>query len=72
MFLICYAQLGPPPTEPLFLVTLYSVVLGLRELSDIEDLGLDYNPDRCGVVPIYSSSLAHTRPEDKRGENHQA
>lgn len=65
-------QLDPPPTEPLFLVTLYSVILGLKEFSDIEELGLDYTLRRSGVVPMYSLSLLHTRPEDNRGEHYRA
>lgn len=54
------------------MITLHSIVLGLRELSDIEDLGLDYNLNRSGVVPVYSLPLAHTQPEDIRGESYQA
>lgn len=65
-------QLDPPPTEPLFLVALYSVILGLKEFSDIEDLGLDYSLRRSGVVPMHSFPLAHTQPEDTRGEHYQA
>ena len=72
LYLPCYPQLGPPPTEPLFLVTLYSVILGLRELSDVEDLNLTYSLDRSGVVPIYSFPLAYNQPEDRRGESYQA
>jgi ribonuclease Z len=72
LFLLCYPQLDPPPVEPLFLVTLHSIVLGLRELSDIEDLGLDYSLHNSGVVPIYSFPLAYTQPEYKRGESYRA
>lgn len=56
----------------MFLVTLYSIIIGLKELSDIEDLGLDYSLQRCGVVPMHSYPLSHTHPEDKRGESYQA
>ena len=71
-FLPRYLQLDPPPTEPLFLVTLHSIVNGLKELSDIEELGIDYNLHKSGVVPIYSIPLKHTQPEYKRGESYQA
>lgn len=72
LLLHCYPQLDPPPKEPLFLVTLHTITLGMKELSDIEDMGLDYNLDRPGVVPIYSLSLLHTQPEDRRGVSYQA
>jgi len=63
-----YTQLNPPPKEPVFLVTLYGIILGLMELSDVEDMGLDYSLRRAAVLPIRSPSLAHTRPENERGE----
>ena len=37
----------------------------------MEDLGLDYVLQRAGVVPMYSLPLAHTQPEEKRGEHYQ-
>ena len=70
--LVVATQLNPPPEEPLFLVTLYSVILGLKELSDVEDMGLDYTSRRTGVVAINSLSLVHTQSEDHRGEHYRA
>ncbi|KAG6909380.1 hypothetical protein DXG01_000823 [Tephrocybe rancida] len=49
-------QLNPPPTSPLYLVTIRSVHLYIRELSEIQDLGLD-DPSGNGVIPIMSESL---------------
>ncbi|KAG5640501.1 hypothetical protein DXG03_008289 [Asterophora parasitica] len=48
--------LQPPPTSPLYLVTIRSVHLYIRELSDLQDLGLD-DPSGNGVVPIMSEAL---------------
>jgi hypothetical protein len=49
-------QLDPPPTEPLYLVVIRAVQLYLRELSDIQDLGLD-DPSGNGVIIIMSEAL---------------
>lgn len=57
-------QLDPPPCHPVYLVTLNSVHVGLRELSDIENLGIDYNPRNNGVVPIYSNALNYKYRDD--------
>ncbi|TFK75060.1 hypothetical protein BDN72DRAFT_758625 [Pluteus cervinus] len=63
-------QLNPPPTEPLFLVTIRPVHLYLRELSDLYDLGLDLEDESlssgsfkktAGVVPIMSDALHFRR-----------
>ncbi|KAF5379502.1 hypothetical protein D9615_006481 [Tricholomella constricta] len=48
--------LDPPPTSPLYLVTIRSVHLYIRELSDLQDLGLD-DASGHGVVPIMSEAL---------------
>ena len=50
------AQLNPQPTEPLYVVGIRSVLLYLRELSDIEDLGLE-DKDGSGVVTILADAL---------------
>ncbi|TFK39749.1 hypothetical protein BDQ12DRAFT_734488 [Crucibulum laeve] len=49
-------QLDPPPTEPLYLVSLRGVHLYLREISEIQDLGLD-DPSGNGVITIMSEAL---------------
>jgi hypothetical protein len=49
-------QLNPPPTHPLYLVSIRSVHLYLREVQDIEDLGID-DPSGNGVISIMSESL---------------
>lgn len=54
-------QLNPPPTEPLYVVGVYGILLYLRELSDIEDLGLDHE-DGTGVVTILSDALNWKEP----------
>ncbi|RDB18569.1 Ribonuclease Z, mitochondrial [Hypsizygus marmoreus] len=46
----------PPPSQPLFLVSIRSVHLYIRELSDMQDLGLN-DPSGNGVIPIMSESL---------------
>ncbi|KAE9385771.1 hypothetical protein BT96DRAFT_928646 [Gymnopus androsaceus JB14] len=59
-------KLHPAPTHPCYLVTLRPVHLYLRELSDLEDLGLVYgdedasfnsNSNKNGVIPILSPAL---------------
>ncbi|KAF5375625.1 hypothetical protein D9757_008524 [Collybiopsis confluens] len=49
--------LDPPPEHPLYLVSLRSVHLYLRELSDLEDLGLSDDSDTNGVVTVLSPAL---------------
>jgi ribonuclease Z len=46
-------QLDPPASSPLYLVADYNVHLYLREVSDIENLGID-DPSKNGVVSIIS------------------
>ncbi|KAJ7035559.1 hypothetical protein C8F04DRAFT_1037200 [Mycena alexandri] len=53
-------QLNPPPTNPLYLVSIHKLHLYLRELSEIEDLGLD-DPAGNGVVTIMSDALHFKR-----------
>ncbi|KIK63188.1 hypothetical protein GYMLUDRAFT_197664 [Collybiopsis luxurians FD-317 M1] len=55
--------LDPPPKHPLYLVTIRSVHLYLRELSDLEDLGLSDDPDKNGVVTILSPALHWKRTD---------
>ncbi|KAJ6561082.1 hypothetical protein DFH09DRAFT_1035940 [Mycena vulgaris] len=49
-------QLHPPATQPLYLVSVHKLHLYLRELADIEDLGLD-DPSGNGVVTVISDAL---------------
>lgn len=49
-------QLDPPPSEPLYLVSIRAVHLYLRELSDIQDLGL-HDPSGNGVLTVMSEAL---------------
>ncbi|GLB41597.1 putative tRNase Z endonuclease [Lyophyllum shimeji] len=49
-------SLDPPPSFPLYLVSIRAVHLYIRELSDLQDLGLD-DPSGNGVVPIMAESL---------------
>ncbi|KAJ7089838.1 hypothetical protein B0H15DRAFT_273688 [Mycena belliarum] len=49
-------QLDPPATQPLYLVSIHKLHLYLRELSNIEDLGLD-DPSGNGVVTVISDAL---------------
>ncbi|KAF8075182.1 hypothetical protein FPV67DRAFT_1476334 [Lyophyllum atratum] len=48
--------LDPPPSSPLYLVTIRAVHLYIRELSDLQNLGLD-DPSGKGVVPVMAESL---------------
>jgi len=51
-------QLDPPPTEPLYLVSILPVHLYLRELAHLENLGLSDSTDTSnGVIPILSDVL---------------
>ena len=49
-------QLNPPPTEPLYVIGVHAILLYLRELNDLEDLGID-REDGTGVVTILSDAL---------------
>ena len=49
-------QLDPPAEEPLYVIGVRAVHLYLRELSEIEDLGLD-EPSGNGIVSILSDAL---------------
>ncbi|KAJ7614656.1 hypothetical protein DFH06DRAFT_129359, partial [Mycena polygramma] len=49
-------QLDPPAAQPLYLVADYKIHLSLREVSDIEDLGMD-DPSGNGVVSIISEVI---------------
>ncbi|KAF9525128.1 hypothetical protein CPB83DRAFT_860056 [Crepidotus variabilis] len=55
-------MLDPPPKHPLYIVSLRTLHLYLRELSDVQDLGL-FDPSGNGVIPILSESL-HFRNTD--------
>ena len=37
-------------------------------MSDIEDLGIDSNPDNNGVIPIHSTALHYRADADSRTE----
>ncbi|KAJ7272678.1 hypothetical protein B0H12DRAFT_1043818 [Mycena haematopus] len=49
-------QLNPPPTQPLYLVSIHKLHLYLREFANIEDLGLDDSSGN-GVVTVISDAL---------------
>ncbi|PPQ90050.1 hypothetical protein CVT25_006290 [Psilocybe cyanescens] len=48
--------LDPPPSHPLYVVTIRGVHLYLREMSAIQDLGLN-DPSGNGVIPVFSESM---------------
>ncbi|KAG7445158.1 uncharacterized protein BT62DRAFT_951536 [Guyanagaster necrorhizus] len=48
--------LDPPPTSPLYLVSIRSVHLSLREVSDVQNLGFDH-PSGNGVIGVMSEAL---------------
>lgn len=50
------SQLNPSPDHPLYVVSLRSVHLYLRELSEIQNLGL-FDPSGNGVIPVISDTL---------------
>ncbi|KAH9053195.1 hypothetical protein EDB87DRAFT_1815754 [Lactarius vividus] len=51
-------QLDPPPPGPLYLISILTVHLYLRELTDLENLGLSDSTDTPnGVIPILSDVL---------------
>ncbi|KAI0341479.1 hypothetical protein BDW22DRAFT_1359055 [Trametopsis cervina] len=54
-------KLNPPPTEPLYVVGVNAVLVYLREMSDIENLGLDQE-DGAGVVLILADALNWRSP----------
>ena len=51
-----YGQLQPPPTQPLYLVALRSIHIYLRELSDIQDLGLNDSSGN-GIITVLSEAI---------------
>lgn len=55
MYLL-YRQLNPPPEHPLYLVSIRGIHLYLRELSDVQDLGLN-DPSGNGIIPVLSESM---------------
>ncbi|KAL0575576.1 hypothetical protein V5O48_006392 [Marasmius crinis-equi] len=50
-------QLTPEPSEPLYLVSIRALHLYLRELSDLQDMGISDDPSKNGVMTILSPSL---------------
>jgi len=62
--------IDPPPTELLFLVTLYSIVLGLKALSDIEHVGLYCGLYRSGTIPIIAFHLCTRNQKIYTGKYH--
>lgn len=50
-------QLNPPPTEPLYVVSIRTVLLYLQEFNEVEDLGLDKD-DGTGVLLINADALS--------------
>ncbi|KAF8901546.1 hypothetical protein CPB85DRAFT_1323393 [Mucidula mucida] len=54
--------LDPPPTAPLYLVAIRPVHLYLRELSDVQNMGLD-DPSGNGVIQVMSEALHWKKPE---------
>ncbi|KAG6896461.1 hypothetical protein C0992_008112 [Termitomyces sp. T32_za158] len=48
--------LDPPASTPLFLLSIRSVHLYIREVSEIQDLGLD-DPSGNGVIPVITESI---------------
>ena len=51
-------QLDPPPPDPLYLISVLPIHLYLRDLADLEDLGLSNSTDTTnGVIPILSDVL---------------
>ncbi|KAF9269308.1 hypothetical protein L218DRAFT_969838 [Marasmius fiardii PR-910] len=50
-------QIVSEPSDPLYLVTIRPVHLYLRELSDLQDLGIFDDPSKNGVVTVVSPAL---------------
>ncbi|KAF9478239.1 hypothetical protein BDN70DRAFT_58947 [Pholiota conissans] len=50
------SQLDPPPKEPIYVVSIRNVHLYLREMQDVQDVGVD-DPSGNGVVHVLSESL---------------
>ncbi|KAK0501702.1 hypothetical protein EDD18DRAFT_1431713 [Armillaria luteobubalina] len=48
--------LDPPPTSPLYLVSIRSVHLSLKEVSEVQNLGFD-DPSGNGVIAVMSEAL---------------
>ncbi|PPQ65164.1 hypothetical protein CVT24_011027 [Panaeolus cyanescens] len=53
-------QLDPPPSHPLYVVSVRGVHLYLRELSDVQDIGLN-DPSGNGVISVLSDALHYQR-----------
>jgi hypothetical protein len=53
-------QLNPPPEHPLYLVSIRGIHLYLRELSDVQDLGLN-DPSGNGIIPVLSESMHYRK-----------
>ncbi|KAF8631971.1 hypothetical protein AX15_002105 [Amanita polypyramis BW_CC] len=63
-------MLDPPPKDPLYLVSIRAVHLYLRELSDLQNLGIIEDDSRdkqlhagSGVVPVMSEALHYKQYE---------
>jgi ribonuclease Z len=54
-------QLDPPPSEPVYLVTLRAIHLYIREYSDLQDVGLE-DVSGNGVVTVMCEALHWKRP----------
>ncbi|KAF7370998.1 Ribonuclease Z, mitochondrial [Mycena sanguinolenta] len=50
-------QLKPPASDPLYLMADYHIHLYLREVSDIEDLGIVNEPSKSGVISVRNEVL---------------
>ncbi|KDR80789.1 hypothetical protein GALMADRAFT_153220 [Galerina marginata CBS 339.88] len=57
-------QLDPPPTEPLYVVSIRGIHLYLRELNAVQDLGIN-DPSGNGVIPVLSESLYYRTKGNK-------
>ncbi|KAF9038581.1 hypothetical protein BJ165DRAFT_1352473 [Panaeolus papilionaceus] len=52
--------LNPPPAHPLYVVSIRGVHLYLKELSDVQDIGLN-DPSGNGVISIISDALHYQK-----------
>lgn len=55
-----FRQLNPPPVHPLYLVSIRGIHLYLRELSDVQNLGLN-DPSGNGIIPVLSESMHYRK-----------
>ena len=55
-----FRQLNPPPEHPLYLVSIRGIHLYLRELSDVQNLGLN-DPSGNGIIPVLSESMHYRK-----------